>query len=423
MPSFIAHSINNLPTKEERIVAMQFWNPSLPVAANVGIIQYNRVDGEMFKEMVSGRIDERWWKGLEDLARELNEAADVLKGKGKSGEMSKGKGKEREEKAVDEGSQKGKGAEMKTVESSKERCKEAEIQTPKEPVVKTPKHLAEASELVVAAEEGSTPEAAKSATKESKEPHPNPDSEAKLAAMRLLSLSPTPASAPPNDPLTLAASNPLSALWYLTTRFFSSGHPAASNFFVALEASIRLNITTIHPLHIPAPPTFWTSSADWTVPKIGMTLLLTLASSPRSMFAAFTHYSRSMGPPAPSVTEMRQGKPFASLRKAVLCAKASARDRGRTTLLGVDLRDVGYSALCERYGRGEIEARFATFGRMFVLGVCAEGAKLWLVGGEWGEVATVWESNGKVGAGVGTWEEMDEFVKAFEGVAVSDVGC
>ncbi len=129
-----------------------------------------------------------------------------------------------------------------------------------------------------------------------------------------------------------------------------------------------------------------------------------------------------MGPPALSATEMRQTKP-ASLRKAVLCAKASARDKGRTTVLGVDLRDVGYSALCERYGREDIEARFATFGRMFVLGVCAEGAKLWLVGGEWGEVSTVWESNGKVGAGVGTWEEMDEFVKAFEGVAVADVCC
>ncbi len=131
MPSFIAHSINSLPTKEERNVAKQLWNPSLPVAANVGIIQYNRVDGEKFKERVSEKIDERWWKGLEDLARELNEAASALKGKGKSGEMIEGKGKEREGKAVDEGSQKGQGTEMKTVELSKEKSKEAETKIPK----------------------------------------------------------------------------------------------------------------------------------------------------------------------------------------------------------------------------------------------------------------------------------------------------
>lgn len=48
----------------------------------------------------------------------------------------------------------------------------------------------------------------------------------------------------------------------------------------------------------------------------------------------------------------------------------------------------------------EVGKRFATFGWMFVLGVCPRGgAKLWLVGGE--EVATVWEGNGKVGGAGG----------------------
>ena len=138
------------------------------------------------------------------------------------------------------------------------------------------------------------------------------------------------------------------------------------------------------------------------------------------MFDAFARFSKSLGAPALKVAEMRRRK-SASLRKAVLRAKADAVDKRRTTVLGVELRDVRYALLCEEHGK-EIEKLFATFGRMFVLGVCPGGAKLWLVGGEGGETGTVWEGNGKVGAGVGGWEEMDEFVRAFEGVAVAEVG-
>ena len=138
------------------------------------------------------------------------------------------------------------------------------------------------------------------------------------------------------------------------------------------------------------------------------------------MFDAFARFSKSLGAPALKVSEMRK-KTSASLRKAVIRAKVDAADKGRTTVLGVELRDVRYAQLCEEHGK-EIEKLFATFGRMFVLGVCPEGAKLWLVGGEGDETGTVWEGNGKMGAGVGGWEEMDEFVRAFEGVAVAEVG-
>lgn len=42
-------------------MAKRLWNASLPVAANVGIIRYNRVDGARFRETV----DEGWWRALE----------------------------------------------------------------------------------------------------------------------------------------------------------------------------------------------------------------------------------------------------------------------------------------------------------------------------------------------------------------------
>ena len=149
-----------------------------------------------------------------------------------------------------------------------------------------------------------------------------------------------------------------------------------------------------------------------------MALTLTLASSEKDAFDAFALFSKSLGRPTLRVEDMRK-KNSASLRKAVLRAKDDASNKKRTTILGVDLRDLRYSQLCEQHGN--IEGHFATFARMFVLGVCPEGAKLWLVGGEWGETATVWESNNKVGAALGTWEELDEFVRAFEGFAVANV--
>ena len=80
MPASITNLISNLPTREQRIIAKQLWNPSLPVSANVGIIEYNRVDGVKFKEKVDEKYGEGWWRRLEDLAGELNEAARVVVG-------------------------------------------------------------------------------------------------------------------------------------------------------------------------------------------------------------------------------------------------------------------------------------------------------------------------------------------------------
>lgn len=425
MPPFIASLINRLPMKEERIAAMQLWNRSLPLSANVGIIEYNRVDAVEFKEKVGEKFGEGWWRGLEDLAMELNEAAGVVVGKGKNGEVMKGKGKEIDGKVLDEGSTKDEGSEVKIFEPSTGKDKETELKTPdetvergKKPETKTLDHLAEAATLVKI-EEGSKTKDGSSSMREGNEAQAKPDNETTEAAMSLLSLADTPADNPPTEPSALLSSNALSALWYLIDRFFSSGPSAASYFFVALEAAIRLDKTTVHPLHIPAPPSFWTDSADWNAPKVGLTLILTLAASERDMFDTFARFSRSLGKPAMRVEEMRK-KGSASLRKAVIRAKDDAERKQRTTVLGVDLRDLLYAQLCEVHGK-DIEKHFATFARMFVLGVCPGGAKLWLVGGEWGETGTVWESNCKVGAAVGTWEEMDEFVRAFEGFAVAEV--
>lgn len=424
MPPFITSLINHLPTKEERVIAKQLWNRSLPVSANVGIIEYNRVDVAKFKEEVAKKYGEGWWRRLEDLASGLNNAAGVIVGKKKNGEATKGNGKEAEGKVVEESSRKRKGPEMKTVELS-EGDDEPEMREPnktgreaKEPKTKTLGHLAEAAAILVKPELESETNFAGSTNAQDKEAQSKPDGEVTEAAMSLLSLSEIPADSPTTDPEALAASNPLSALWYLIDRFFSKGHEAASYFFVALEAAIRLDITTVQALNIPAPPAFWTDAADWKTPKVGMALTLTLASSEKDAFDAFARFSKSLGRPTLRVEDMRK-KNSASLRKAVLRAKDDASNKKRTTILGVDLRDLRYSQLCEQHGN--IEGHFATFARMFVLGVCPEGAKLWLVGGEWGETVTVWESNNKVGAALGTWEEMDEFVRAFEGFAVANV--
>ena len=89
MPLAITRLINDLPTAEERTAAKQLWNRSLPVSANVGIIEYNRVEGANFREKVEKRHGEGWWRGLEDLAGELNEAALVVVGKENGGELTK----------------------------------------------------------------------------------------------------------------------------------------------------------------------------------------------------------------------------------------------------------------------------------------------------------------------------------------------
>ena len=69
MPAFIYRLIDGLQTAEARIDALLLWNRSLPVSANVGIIEYNRVDEAIFRKQVGQRYGEEWGQGLEDLAR------------------------------------------------------------------------------------------------------------------------------------------------------------------------------------------------------------------------------------------------------------------------------------------------------------------------------------------------------------------
>lgn len=417
MPSYIIMAINDNFTPEERLFTKQLWNPSLPISANVGIIEYNRVDGEKFKEQVGQKYGDGWWMSLEDLVGELNEAAEVIKGKGKElhGETLNGD------------PAKGKGLEMKAVRSPEGNGQEPEIRNPhengamvQEPETKTLDHPAEAAVLVVETERELQTGAAHPTTAADKPVPTNADHEIIEAALNLLNLSaPLPSSSTPSSTI-LIANDPLSALWYVITVFFSHGPTVASYLFVALEAAIRRDSTTVHPLHIPTPPSYWATAVPWDSPKVGLTLILTLAASSKGKFGAFARFSKSLGTPALKAEEMRTTK-SASLRKAVLRAKDDAEKKQRTTVLGVNLRDVLFTQLCEVHGK-DIEKYFATFGRMFVLGVCPGGAKLWLVGGEGGETRTVWEGNGKMGQGVGSWEEMDEFVRGFEGFAVADVG-
>ena len=422
MPLPVANMIDTLPTTGEKMAAKNLWNRSLPIAANVGIIEYNMVNEEKFREKVDEKYGEEWGRRLGDLARGLNEAAGVI--------LGKHKGEELEGTVFDECSRKGKEPEGKTIELPERQGKKPEVNDSdetepkaKEPKTKTLDHLAEACALAAQTGEKLPPALATinslSAETGAKAKEPETKTLEQLAEACTLA-----AQTEEDIPSFLATTNSLSALWYLLAAFFTSGPCAASYYFVALEAAIRHCSTTIHPLYIPAPPTFWTAAANWTWPAVGLTLILTLASSEKTMFAAFARFSRSLSAPALTVDEMRTQTPSMSLRKAVLRAKDDAERKGRTTMLGVNLRDVGYSELFEIYGQKAVDKEgFATFARMFALGICpGGGAKLWLVGGGWGEVGTVWEGNQRLGAGVGEWEELDEFVKAFEGVVGVKVG-
>ena len=228
MPASITNLISNLPTREERIIAKQLWNPSLPVSANVGIIEYNLVDGVKFKEKVDEKYGESWSRRLEDLARELNEAARVVVGKGRGIAVVQGKGNGGKGVALDEGSRKGKAPEKNAIELPKGQGGEFKNKYINETEVKDQevrvKTLAEAAALVAKTGDGPNTKIAEFTT-EGEEAKPNSDEKATEAAMSLLSPSSTPADTstaePSAEPSALAATNPLSALWYLIARFFS----------------------------------------------------------------------------------------------------------------------------------------------------------------------------------------------------------
>ena len=459
VPESIVPIIDSLPTIQERIRAPLIWNRSLPVSANVAMIEFNRVEEKLFRKRVGGA----WWRNIEWFARELNMAARVIKGEDLGKVLGEWKepeiekvGTSEETRTDDETGGKAQESDIRTPAPPAEAAEaetqaheetgvkahesdirtqgplaeaaEAEAQAHKETGVKAQEAetrtldlLAEAATLHGQSGEVSATTAAKSATGKGKEDEPYSIDEDTEAAFRLLSLSSAPLVTPHLDPYILASSNPLSALWLLTNRWFSAGPAAASYFWVALEAAVRIKSTVVHSLNIPAPPSLWAGAVDWTEPRVGMTLLLTLASSKSNMFDSFAKYSKSLGPRDMKVEKMREKK-SASLTKAIKVAKADARDKGRTTVLGVRLRDVLYAQMCEVHGR-EIHRFFTSFDRMVVLGVCKEGAKMWLVGGEGGQWRSLKASNDGFGAELGCWDELDEFVRDFEGVAVANVGC
>ena len=436
LPDVIVPLIDRLPTIHEKIRARLIWNRSLPITANIAMIEFNRVEEKLFRERVGGA----WWRNIEWFARELNMAARIIKGEDLDKVLAEGKEPEMENDGASE--RRDREPETQTHVETGGKAQESDIRTPdplaeaaeaetqayektgvktQQAETKTLDLLAEAATLRGQSGEVSATSAAKTVTGKGKEDEPYSIDEDTEAAFRLLSLSSASPVTPHLDPYILASSNPLSALWLITNRFFSAGPAAASYFFVALEAAVRINSTVVYALNIPAPPSLWAGAVNWTVPQAGMCLMLTLASSKSNMFDAFAKYSKSLGPRDLRVEEMRKTK-SASLTKAIKVAKADARDKGRTTVLGVRLRDVLHTQLCEVHGKG-IQMFFASFDRMVVLGVCKEGAKMWLVGGEGkGQWGTLKASNDGFGAELGCWDELDEFVRDFEGVAVANVG-
>lgn len=380
----------------------------------MAIIEFNRVEEKLFRE----RVGDAWWRNIEWFARELNMATRIIRGE----DIDKvlGEWKEPAMESVEVPERRGKEPETQTHNETGGNAQVSDIRTP-DPLVEAADPKTQAHEETAGkAQEAETRTLDLLAEDATLRGQSYSIDEATEAAFRLLSLSSAPLVTPHSDPYMLASSNPLSALWLLTNRFFSAGPAASSYFLVALEAAIRIDSVEVHALNIPAPPSLWAGAVDWTFPKAGMTLLLTLAASKRNMFDAFAKYSKSLSPGDLRVEEMRKKK-SASLRKAILVAKADARDKGRTTVLGVRLRDVLYTQLREVHGK-DIERFFATFERMVVLGVCKEGAKMWLVGGEGCQWGSLKASNDAFGPELGVWDELDEFVRDFEGIAVANVG-
>ena len=200
MPDSIIPVIDSLPTIEEKIRARLIWNRSLPVAANVAIIEFNRVEEKLFRE----RVGEEWWRNVAWLARELNMAARMIKGEdvdkvlnerkepemGKVG-MSEWRGKQPETQTHDETRGKTQGSDIPTPGRLAEAA-EAETQAHEETGVKAQEAetrtldlLAEAATLRGQSGEVSATTAAKSATGKDKQDEPDSKDEATEAAFRL----------------------------------------------------------------------------------------------------------------------------------------------------------------------------------------------------------------------------------------------
>lgn len=219
----------------------------------------------------------------------------------------------------------------------------------------------------------------------------------------------------------LAADNLLAALWLLITVFFSEGEEAASYFFVALEARAMATetcammmmassgTTTVPRLDIPAPHDFW-KEPNWHSPRSVMSLVLTLACPRADIRKRMTTLSRSLGEPEPDIAMMDK-EPSISLRQQYLVAKKEAEASGNTTIFGVDLVDKGLRRLEEE--KPGFEKNHLSFRRMFLMGICPKGVKIWQAGGD-GRSATLKQHNERQGPGTMEADEVKQFMLDFD---------
>lgn len=231
---------------------------------------------------------------------------------------------------------------------------------------------------------------------------------------------------------TLDADNILAAIWLMITVFFSEGEEAASYFFVALEAmTMTTTVTspalakdwsaTVARLNIPAPHNFW-DEPSWHSPRIVMSLILVLASPKSRMKSTMEMLSRSRGEPEPDIARM-DTEPSMSLHQQYLAAKEEAEMAGKTTMFGVDLVDKGLIRLKEEQPGSE--KAHLSFRRMFIVGVCPKGVKIWLAGGE-GRSDTLKEHNERQGHEMMEANEVEQFMLDFDRIVAQgtvSLGC
>lgn len=220
------------------------------------------------------------------------------------------------------------------------------------------------------------------------------------------------------DPMVPPTANHLAALWRTINLFFILGPNNASYFFICFEAAIRRGSTTVRTLDIPAPPEFWANAAPWNVARSSMALLCVFASAKEDALKALAHFNRTLGPPEPNVATTLQ-RPLESLRAAYQIAKSAAQTLGKRTLITVSLRDLGFERLGEA-GQGEAQEH-VSFARMFALGVCPQGTKIWQDGGI-GYEERFGEMNESKGDGLTSWDDLEIWLVAFEVIAVADGG-
>ena len=212
----------------------------------------------------------------------------------------------------------------------------------------------------------------------------------------------------------LAADNLLTATSLLVWYLFMEGEEAAAYFFTAMVSAIKKGVINVERLDIPAPPAFWPTAAAFMHSRMGATLILVLAAPKAKMQQAFDVFSREHDL---NLAAIRR-RSSASLRQMFDEAKTLATDLQQTTMMGVNLRDVGHTRLAEE--EPEVAKAHLTFAHMFVVGVCPKGVKVWQASGLY-DGYTIGQDNEHHGPELLDWAEAEQFVKDFEGFAIAKV--